>query len=204
MSNEVAESSADQDLGSGGAMLLPDLADSTNTVRHLGVGAGKDGNIYVVNRDSMGKFSSSGNQQIWQQVSGALPAGIWSTPAYFNGMVYYGDSGATLKAFSVSSAKIAATPQSQSPSQFTFPGTAPSVSANGTANAIVWAHENTAPAVLHAYDATNLAHEIYNSNQAAANRDHFGTGNKFITPTVADGKVFVGTTAGVAVFGLLN
>jgi hypothetical protein len=77
------------------------------------------------------------------------------------------------------------------------------VSANGTANGIVWAHENTNPGVLHAYDAANLAHEIYNSNQAAGNRDHFGAGNKYITPVVADGKVLVGTTNSVAVFGLL-
>ena len=202
--NEVSESSADQDLGSGGEMLLPDLTDSTNTVRHLVIGAGKDGNIYMVNRDSMGKFNSSGNSQIWQQVSGAVASGIFSTPAYFNGTVYYGDMGATLKAFTISSAKLLATPQSQSTTQFAYPGTAPSVSANGTSNAIVWAHENTNPAVLHAYDAANLAHELYNSNQAAGNRDHFGTGNKYITPTVADGKVFVGTTAGVAVFGLLQ
>jgi hypothetical protein len=204
MSNEVAESSADQDLGSGGAMLLPDLTDSTNTVRHLAIGAGKDGNIYVVNRDSMGKFNSTGNSQIWQQVSGALTSSVFSTPAYFNGTVYYGDVGATLKAFAIVNAKLAATPQSQSAAQFTYPGTAPSVSANGASNAIVWAHENTDPAVLHAYDAANLAHELYNSNQAAGNRDHFGAGNKFITPTVADGKVFVGTTAGIAVFGLLH
>jgi hypothetical protein len=204
MYNEVAESAADQDLGSGGGMLLPDLTDSTHTVRHLMIGAGKDGNIYVLNRDSMGKFNSSGNAQIWQQVSGALPSSIFSTPAYFNGTVYYGDVGETLKAFTISGAKLVATPQSQSPSQFAFPGTAPSVSANGTSNGIVWAHENVNPAVLHAYDAANLAREIYNSNQAAGNRDHFGAGNKFITPTVADGKVFVGTTAGVAVFGLLH
>jgi hypothetical protein len=204
MYNEVAESAADQDLGSGGEMLLPDLTDAGNTVRHLVIGAGKDGNIYVVNRDSMGKFNPSGNSQIWQQVSGALTSNIFATPAYFNGTVYYGDVGATLKAFAISSAKLAATPQSQSATQFVFPGTAPSVSAKGTANAIVWAHENTNPAVLHAYDAANLAHELYNSNQAAGNRDQFGTGNKFITPTVADGKVFVGTTAGVAVFGLLH
>jgi PQQ enzyme-like repeat protein len=204
MYNEVAESAADQDLGSGGGMLLPDLTDSTNTVRHLMIGAGKDGNIYVVNRDSMGKFNSSGNTQIWQQVSGALMSSIYSTPAYFNGTVYYGDVGETLKAFTISGAKLLATPQSQSPSQFAYPGTAPSVSANGTSNGIVWAHENANPAVLHAYDAANLAHEIYNSNQAAGNRDHFGAGNKYITPTVADGKVFVGTTAGVAVFGLLH
>jgi len=204
MFNEVAESAADQDLGSGGEMLLPDQTDSTNTVRHLMVGAGKDGNIYVVNRDSMGKFNAAGNSQIWQQLNGAVPSGIWSTPAYFNGTVYYGDAGATLKAFAISAAKLAATPQSQTSEQFTYPGTAPSVSANGTSGAIVWAHENSSTAVLHAYDATNLTHELYNSNQAADNRDHFGTGNKFITPTVADGKVFVGTTAGVAVFGLLH
>jgi outer membrane protein assembly factor BamB len=204
MYNEVAESGADEDLGSGGEMLLPDLTDSTNTVRHLVIGAGKDGNIYVVNRDSMGKFNASGNSQIWQQVSGAVPAGIWATPAYFNGTVYYGDMGASLKAFTVTNAKLVAAPQSQSSEQFAYPGTAPSVSANGTSNAIVWAHENSNPAVLHAYDATNLAHELYNSSQASGNRDQFGAGNKYITPTVADGKVFVGTTSGVAVFGLLN
>jgi hypothetical protein len=204
MFNEVAESAADEDLGSGGGMLLPDLTDSNGTVRHLVIGAGKDGNIYVVNRDAMGKFNSTDNSQIWQQVSGALVSTVFSTPAYFSGTVYYGDVGDTLKAFTISSAKLGTTPQSQSATQFGFPGTAPAVSANGTSNGIVWAHENSNPAVLHAFDAGNLQHELYNSNQAAANRDHFGVGNKFITPTVADGKVFVGTTASVAVFGLLH
>ena len=204
MSNEVAESNSDQDLGSGGELILPDLTDSTNTVRHLVVGAGKDGNIYVVNRDAMGKFNASSNN-IWQQLSGALPGGIWSTPAYFNGTLYYGDSGATLKAFAITNAKLGSSPSSQSPSQFPFPGTAPAVSANGTANGIVWTHQNSSPqAVLHAYDASNLAHELYNSSQAANNRDQFGAGNKFITPTIADGKVFVGTQKSVAVFGLLQ
>jgi hypothetical protein len=204
MSNEMAESAADQDLGSGGELILPDVTDSTNTVRHLVVGAGKDGNIYLVNRDSMGKFSASANN-IWQQLSGALPGGIWSTPAYFNGSLYYGDSGATLKAFTLTNAKLVSTPASQSATQFPHPGTAPAVSANGTSNGIVWTHENSSPeAVLHAYDATNLAHELYNSNQAANNRDQFGPGNKFITPSIADGKVFVGTTNSVAVFGLLQ
>ena len=78
------------------------------------------------------------------------------------------------------------------------------MSANGTANAIVWAYENATPAILHAYDATNLTRELYNSAQAAAGRDQFGAGNKFIAPMVADGKVFVGTTGGVAVFGLIQ
>jgi len=201
--NEVAESASDVDLGSGGAMLLPDFSDATGTVRHLLVGAGKDGNLYVVDRDSMGKFNPSSNA-IWQQLTGALQSGIWSTPAYFNGTVYYGAQYAPLKAFTFSNAQLAVSPQSQSPTQFGYPGTAPSVSANGTANGIVWAHENGDPAVLHAYDAGNLAHELYNSNQAPNDRDHFGAGNKFITPTVADGKVFVGTTNSVAVFGLLH
>jgi hypothetical protein len=203
MSNEVAESNGDQDLGSGGEMLLPDLMDSTNTVRHLMVGAGKDGNIYVVDRDSMGKFNANSNTN-YQTLNGALPGGIWSTPAYFNGTLYYGDVSGTLKAFAISSAQLGAAPQSQSSNQFTYPGTAPSVSANGAANGIVWAHENASPGVLHAFDATNLVHELYNSSMAGANRDQFGAGNKYITPTVADGKVFVGTTNSVAVFGLLK
>jgi hypothetical protein len=151
----------------------------------------------------MGKFSATANA-IWQQLNRALPGEIFSTPAYFNGTVYYGDVNSTLKAFSITNAKLSSAPQSQSVSQFAFPGTAPSVSANGGTNGIVWAHENGNPAVLHAYDAANLATELYTSNQAAGGRDQFGPGNKFITPIVADGKVFVGGTGGVAVFGLLH
>jgi hypothetical protein len=203
MYNEASESSADLDLGSGGAMLLPDLTDSSGTVRHLMVGAGKDGNLYVVNRDSMGRFSATGNN-IWQELPAVLGGGIWSTPAWFNGTLYYGPSGGNLLAFTVASARFAASPASQSASAFEYPGTAPAVSANGSANAIVWAHENADPAVLHAYAAGNLAQELYNSSQAANGRDQFGPGNKFITPTIADGKVFVGAQNGVAVFGLLN
>jgi hypothetical protein len=201
LSNTVSLSNRDLDLGSGGEMLLPDLTDSTGKLRHLVVGAGKDGNIYVVDRDSMGKFNPNSNN-IFQQLNAALPGSVFATPAYFNGSVYYGDVGSTLKAFTLSAGKLSATPQSQSANQFTYPGTAPSVSANGTSNGIVWAHENNSPAVLHAFDASNLAHELYNSSQAAGGRDQFGAGNKFITPVVADGKVFLGTTNSVAVFGL--
>jgi hypothetical protein len=198
--NEVAESAADQDLGSGGPMLLPDVTDSGGVVRHLIVGAGKDGNLYVLNRDNMGKFSSSGNAD-WQELDGALPGGVYATPAYFNGTVYYGDVGGSLKAFTITSAKLSSIPASVTTTQFGYPGTAPAVSANGTSNGIVWAVENGSPAVLHAYDAADLTHELYNSSQAAGGRDDFGAGNKFITPTVADGMVFVGTPNGVAVFG---
>ena len=203
MSNEVTESNADQDLGSGGEMLLPDLTDANNTVRHLVVGSGKDGTIYVVDRDSMGKFNANSNN-IWQQLTGALPGGVFSSPAYFNGAVYYANIGGSLKAFPITNARLGNASAAQSTSSFPRPGASPAVSANGTSNGIIWAHENSNPAVLHAYDATNLAHELYNSNQAANNRDHFGAGNKFITPTIADGKVFVRTQNSVAVFGLLH
>jgi hypothetical protein len=195
-------SAQDLDLGSGGEMLLPDLMDNTQTVKHLVVGAGKDGKIYLVDRDNMGKFNSTKNN-IWQEVDGALGGGVFSSPAYFNGSLYYGANSAPLKAFSVVAAKISATASSQSATSFSFPGTSPVVSANGTASAIVWTHENKGgAAVLHAYDAANLATELYNNTQATGNRDQIGSGNKFITPTVAGGKVFVGTTNSVAIFGL--
>ena len=206
LSNGVAESQADVDLGSGGIMLLPDQTDSSGTVQHLAVGAGKDGNMYVVSRDSLGKFSPTANN-IYQELQGALTGGgpgIFGTAAWFNGSIYYGPAGGNLLAFSVSKAQVATTASSQSATQFEFPGTSPVVSANGTANAIVWAYENSNPAVLHAYDATNLSHELYNSNQAANGRDQFGAGNKFIAPTVVNGKVFVATTNSVGVFGLLQ
>jgi len=203
LKNTVALSNADQDLGSGGEMLLPDVTDASGTVRHLVVGAGKDGNIYLVNRDSMGHFSPGANN-IWQELDGVLPGGVYSTPAYFNGSLYYGNVDGTLKAFTLSNAQLASTPSSQSATSFTYPGGAPVVSASGAENGIVWAHENTSPAVLHAYNASNLADEIYNSNEAGGNRDQFGPGNKFITPAVIDGKVLLGTPNAVAVFGLLR
>jgi Immunoglobulin domain len=202
MSNEQAESVNDTDLGSGGVMLLPDVTDASGIVRHLVLGAGKDANMYVVNRDSMGKFNSTSNN-IWQELDASLCCGVFSTPAYFNGTVYYGPQQGTLRAFSVINAMVSGSPTSQTSLTFGYPGTSPVVSANGTANAIVWAYDNSSPAILHAYDATNLATELYNSNQASGARDQFGAGNKFITPTVADGMVFVASTNSVAVFGLL-
>jgi hypothetical protein len=200
--NTVSESNGDEDLGSGGTLLLPDLKDGGGTVWHLAVGAGKDQKIYVVNRDGMGKFNAQSNSAIYQEIDGAI-GGVWSMPAYFNNTLYYGAVSDTLKAFPITNAKLAATPAFHSANSFQYPGTTPAVSANGTTNGIVWAVENSSPAVLHAYDATNL-NELYNSNQAAAGRDHFGNGNKFITPLIVNGKVFVGTPNGVAVFGLMN
>ena len=200
MHNTVSESNGDQDLGSGGALVLPDVKDAAGVTKHLAVGAGKDALIYVVDRDSMGKFNAS-TDQIYQKIAGQLGGGVFSMPAFFSNTVYYGAVGDALKAFPVNSAKLAGTPSSQSTHAFGYPGTTPSVSANGTTNGIVWAVENSG-AILFAFDATNLSQKLYDSNQAAGNRDHF-SGNKFITPMVANGKVYVGTQTSVAVFGLL-
>ncbi len=199
--NTVSESNADTDFGSGGPVLLPDVVDSTGTTRHLAVGSGKDANIYVVDRDNMGKFNAS-QDNIYQQISGQLSGGVWAKPSYFNGTVYYGAVGDSIKAFPVATAKLTTAPSSQTVHTFGYPGATPSISASGTSNGIVWVVENGGTAVLHAYDATNLATELYNSNQAANGRDNF-PGNKFITAMVANGKVYVGSTGNVTAFGLL-
>jgi hypothetical protein len=203
MSNTTSESNGDVDLGSGGALLLPPLVDSLGHSRDLAVGAGKDKHIYVVDRTNLGKYNSGGNL-IYQDMPNALPGGVWSSPAWFNGKLYYGDVGGTLKAFAFANGLFQTPPASHSTNSFGYPGTTPSISANGTSNGIVWAVENAGTAVLHAYDAGDLSKELYNSNQAASGRDHFGAGNKFIAPTIANGKVYVGTTNGVGVLGLIG
>lgn len=201
MFNQQQENSSDTDLGSGGAMVLPDLSDGSGHTLHLAVGTGKDTNLYVVNRDAMGKFSPNGNN-IFQELPGVFAGGVYAAPAYFNNAVYYGAVGNFIEAFSITNAKLSSSPAAQTSNSFAYPGATPSISANGTTNGIVWAVENGSTAVLHAYDATNL-HELYNSNQASGGRDQFGIGNKFISPTIVNGKVFAGTTDGVVVFGLL-
>lgn len=212
MHDTVTETNGDLDLGSGGAIVLPDLADNSGKVWHLAVGAGKDGRIYVVNRDNLGKFSPINDSAIYQEIGSAFgcsPAVFacnFSTPAYFNNTVYYGAVNSNLMAFPIANALLATSPASQSPMAFGYPGTTPSISSNGTSNGIVWAIENgSATGVLHAYDATNLARELYNSNQAANGRDQFSTDsdNKFVTPMIANGKVYVGTPNAVVVFGIL-
>ena len=201
MSNTVAESNSDTDLGSGAPMVLPDLNNGSGGTVHLAVAAGKDSNIYVVDRGNLGKFNS-GTNNIFQELDGLLPNGVWGVPAYFNQTVYYCSQGSSLRAFAVNNGKLSNSPTMTS-TTFAYPGALPSVSANGTSDGIVWAIENVSPAVLHAYAANDLTNELYNSNQASGGADHPGTGNKFITPMIADGKVFVATQTGVAVYGLL-
>jgi hypothetical protein len=203
MHNTDSESSADEDLGSGGEMLLPDLTDGVGNTWHLAVGAGKDNLIYVVNRDLMGKFNISNDSAIYQEISSnGLAGGVWASPAYFNNTVYYGAVGDKLRAFAIANAKLTTPASSMTSANFAYPGTTPSVSANGNTNGIVWTVENNSGGVLHAYNAANLATELYNSNQATGGRDHFSD-NKFVTPMIANGKVYVGTPTGVIVFGLL-
>jgi outer membrane protein assembly factor BamB len=122
-------------------------------------------------------------------------------PAFFNNTIYYAAVDDSLKAFPITNAKLADFPSSQTTHRFVYPGATPSISANGATNGIVWAVDNNG--ILFAFDATNLNVELYNSNQAAGGRDRFN-GNKFITPVVANGKVYVGTPNSVAAFGLLH
>jgi len=204
MYNTNRESDMDGDLGSGGVIVLPDMTDADGQVRHLAIGAGKDGNIYLVDRDKMGKFNPENDDAIYQELDGVLPNGIWSIPAYYGGIVYFGTRIGPIRAFQFNKAVLSLTPASQTDTVFPYPGALPSISANGSKNGIVWAVENTSPAVLHAYSAANLAQELYNTTQAANGRDQFGAGNKFMVPTIANGRVYVGTPNGVAAFGLLN
>jgi len=124
--------------------------------------------------------------------------------AYFNGNIYFAPEGNNLLQFQFSKARLSTSPRSKSAASFTYPGSTPSVSANGSSNGIVWAIEHSAPFdILHAFGASNLANELYNSNQAG-NRDRFGTASHFATPMIVNGKVYLGTAKGIAVFGLLK
>jgi hypothetical protein len=199
MDNEIDENGGDLDLGSGGAMLLPDQTDGAGHVLHLAVTAGKDSNLYVVNRDSMGKFSE-GNVNLYQELDGVLPNGVYGAPALFNNAIYYGSLAYNVQAFSLSNGKLSTTAAAQTPDGYGYPGATPSISANGTSNGILWAIFHNDVAALRAYNAKTL-NELYDSSQTGG-RDYFNS-SKFTTPMIANGKVFIGTRTGVVVFGLL-
>jgi hypothetical protein len=202
--NQATLALGDQDVGSGGLILLP---DQSGGVPHLLVGAGKQGRIYLINRDQMtaqnNHYDFAGaTDHIVQSISSQI-GGSFDTPAYFNGRIFYAGSGDKLKSFSLNNGLLSTAPVSTGPRAFSFPGATPSVSANGTNNGIIWATAMGNPAVLTAYNPTNLATELYNSSQAAGSRDRLASGVKFAVPTVANGKVYVGTTNSISVFGLL-
>lgn len=204
MDNTVAESDIDEDLGSGGLILLPELKTSSGSMVQLGTGAGKDATIYLFNRANMGKFDAQNDSTLYQQVSGALGGPVFSSPAWFNGMLYYGAAGDHIRAFKLTNAFIQSPAAAMTGTSFGFPGTTPAISANGANSGILWALEYAATGVLHAYNASNVAVELYNSSQAGGARDQFGPALKYVTPTVADGRVIVGAAHAVVVYGLLS
>jgi hypothetical protein len=189
----------DVDLGSGGVMLLP---DQPGPRPHLMITGGKEGTIYLIDRDNLGGFQRCGATCDDVVQVGAIGP-VFSTPAYFNGLLYYqGCCGDVLQAFQLSNGQLS--PVSQSSTPFGYPGATPSISASGSSNGIVWtlqvdAYASSGPAVLHAHDALNLANELYNSSQAPA--DQLDGAVKFTVPTIANGKVYVGTQSSLAVFG---
>jgi hypothetical protein len=199
--NQINLSNADLDLGSGGVVLLPDQLGGHP---HLLVQSGKAGTIYLIDRDQMTAgnlhFCSgcASDTQIMQEMPSAN-TGTWSSPAYWNGFLYFCGQGGPLQQFALNSGLL--TPQTgRSSTTFGYPGATPAVSANGGSNAIVWAIDPNLLA-LHAFDATSLATELYNTNQAAGNRDKLDSVVKFSVPTIANGKVYIGTKAGLYVYG---
>jgi hypothetical protein len=210
-SNQAFLQSQDLDLGSGGVLLLPDQPGAR---RHLLVTAGKQQSVvYVINRDSMGHFSSQNNR-----VAQILPTALFSsfgTPAYFQGTIYYvgspgivpngPDQQDVLKAFRIFNGQLA--PPTLGQFTYGYPGSTPSISAHGSANGIVWTLDNSGgfssnPAIVRAYAASNVAHELYDSTQAGT-RDQAGVGVTFAVPTVANGHVYVGGSGALTIYGLL-
>ncbi len=193
----------DTDHGSGGAAILVDQP-ATAPHQHLVIGGGKEGNLFLLDRDNLGGYGANANPADSNAVQKFSEGnGIFSTAAFFNNALYIAGAGGNLKsfAFNTTTGQFNAAQTSQSPSSFGFPGATPSVSALGTTNGIIWAMNNNAyctqqssscgPTVLHAYDATSVATELWNSSQSAG--DAAGNAVKFTVPTVANGKVYLGT-----------
>lgn len=202
--NQQALNDTDADLGSGGAMLLPDGVGSA-THPHLMVACGKQGSIYLIDREAMGHFNPANDNNVVQHLDNAI-GGTWSMPAYFNNTIYYCGVGDTLKAYSIANATMSTTPIAHSPNWFGYPGATPAISANGVTNGIVWLLDtggisNNSPAVLYAYSAANVGQMLYSSAQLAS-RDAAGPAVRFCVPTVANGKVYVGAAYEIDVYGL--
>jgi hypothetical protein len=202
--NQADLEAADLDLGTTSPLLLPDQTGPAHA--HLVLGAGKDGNAYLVNRDNMGKFNSTDNSQIVQTIS-VSTHGIFGLPAFWENNIYFLPVSDVLKAYQLSGGLLSTVPTPQASTAFGFPGASPVISANGSTDGIVWVLDNRAfaasgPAVLYVYDATNVSRELYDSTQAGS-RDQSGPAVKFTVPTVANGRVYVGGQGQLTVFGLL-
>ncbi len=192
----------DLDLGSGGPVLLPTQTGTAHP--NLLVVAGKDGSIFLLDRDKLGQWQTNDTQVVQTFKSDALFS--LCTPAVWNNTVYFGFLAGSVEAFQFdpNTQLLNPTPVSTSgPRQISYPGATPSISSNGTADGILWVIENAGPhAVLRAFNAANLESELYDSNMSPS-RDRAGQSVTFAVPTVADGKVFVGTSGELDVYGLL-
>jgi hypothetical protein len=194
---------ADLDVGSGGPVILP---DQPGQIPHLLVGAGKDGEVFLLDRDQMGEFNPYGNQVVQALPPNTVPT-FHSMPAYWESNVYFVGVGGFLKSFRLTDGYLSTLPVSESPGSFSYPGAVPTSSSNSAVNGIVWLLETAnysrgGPDVLHAFDAANVSRELYNTNQNSV-RDKAGVAVKFGVPTVANGKVYVGTNTELDVYGLL-
>ncbi len=202
--NQATLDAGDVDLGSGGVVVLP---NQTGTYPHLLLQEGKGGTIYLVNRDEMSGYNTS--DQVVQEVQSApTGSGVWGGPAYWNGSVYVGESHSPITAYSLAGGVLSTAPTSTSPETYSYPGLSASISSNGTTNGILWAIDGDAYAsggisVLKAYNASNLANELYTSAQVPA-RDSAGPAVHLVVPTIANGKVYVGAGGVVDVYGLLS
>lgn len=196
--NWAQRSAKDLDLGSGGVLLLP---PQSGAHRDEIIGADKSGDIYLVDREHMGKFHAKTNDVV-QQLHGA-PSGYHSSPAYWQENIYYAGGLDNLRMYSITNGMLSTTSVSKSAVRLSAPGS-PSVSSNGATNGIAWIMEPflKGSAVLRAYDATNLAKQLYDTDQAG-NRDKPGVGTKFAVPTIANGKVYLATSTELDVYGLL-
>ena len=196
----------DADLGSGSPVLMPDNPSSTP---HEVIGGGKDGNIFVVNRDDMGSFSPTSNNVIQTVQTGVHQFdNIFATAAYWNGLLYIHCESDVLRAFSWTNGQLSNQPVAKGQPILSVHGATVSISSNGSNSGIVWEIDNTnydtgGPAILRAYDASNISNELYDSTQAGS-RDTAGLALKFTVPTIAAGKVFVGTTNELDIYGLLG
>jgi len=209
----------DDDLGSAGPVLMPALASGQQFFSQQG----KEGSIYLLNIANLGKYCgnltpacTNKDPNVAQEILGAN-AGVWGAPAYWNGNLYWAAVNDNIRAYSFNaggSGKISTAPTSESAQIFAFAAPTPSISANGTGNAILWALDGpgddsgcdggtTNCLGLYAYDATNLSKLLYTSAQAPNGRDSAGTTTKFQAPVIANGKVYVGTQGAVVAYGLL-
>lgn len=209
--NQLQLSRHDGDLGSGGVLLLPGQPGSH---AHLLIEAGKQGTVYVLDRDLM----TAGNlhfcadcatdRQVVQELPRVVSGGVWGAPVYWNNTVYFSGSEEPVRAFSLQQGRLQAAPASTSRDSCEYPGCGLSLSANGTRNGVLWAlqlgdFDDKEPVVLKAYDARDLGRVLYASNEHPE-RDMSGGSLKFLVPTVVNGKVYVGGARQLTVFGLIQ